>query len=162
MSNLRPVWNQFAITWEKLPNGLTSDWSDSFVSVQLPEIWVKLVWGDFSNRSYVNRNKDLYGDRSEVVPVSCNHPISVYLAVQKYCWLIFLVVPVRSWLVPSNMKMIYLWSRTKLVWFCFSSGCSKWHQSFSTVSEVSVPSWDIWRTNPCHHSKTPVIQHPKG
>ena len=50
---LRPAWNQFAITREKLPNR-----------------------SEVIYRSHVNRNKDLYGDRSEVVPVSCNHPLS--------------------------------------------------------------------------------------
>ena len=64
-SDLWPVSNQFVFTWFRGP---TSDRSESFVSVRQLE-WMKPAWDDFSDRLHVNRNKYLYGDRSEVVPV---------------------------------------------------------------------------------------------
>ena len=72
---LRPVWKVFAITCRPGPK-LTR--SEIFVSVYLPKRVVP-VWVDFLYRSRVIRQKDFYGDRSELVPVShhsCNHPLT--------------------------------------------------------------------------------------
>ena len=72
---LWPVWKVFAITCRPRPK-LTR--SEIFVSVYLPKRVVP-VWVDFLYRSRVIRQKDLYGDRSELVPVShhsCNHPLT--------------------------------------------------------------------------------------
>ena len=65
VQKLRPVWKVFGITCRPGPK-LTR--SDIFVSVYLPKRVVP-VWVEFLYRSHVIRQKDLYGDRSELVPV---------------------------------------------------------------------------------------------
>ena len=64
-----PLSHQTGLKWVRVyivpQSDLTSDRSESFVSVEQPE-WVKPAWDDFSDRLHVNSNKHLYGDRSEL------------------------------------------------------------------------------------------------